>query len=126
LRQIVASVEDVGAVEISVGDVPPGVQVVMYRVDLELILRNLLRNAVRAAARAPGPARVRLDVQCDLEPTGEEAVRLRVRDSSPEPVPREVGARRDRGLGIVSEALDRYDGCLEVAPGDGEWQKSVS
>jgi signal transduction histidine kinase len=126
LRQIVASVEDVGAVDISIGEVPPGVQVVMYRVDLELIVRNLLRNAVRAAARAPGPARVRVDVECDLEPTGEETVRLRVRDTSPEPLPREVGARRDRGLGIVSESLDRYDGCLEVAPGDGEWQKSVS
>ena len=41
---------------------------------------------------------------------------MRVCDTSPEPVPREVGARRDRGLGIVAETLDRYDGCLEVVP----------
>jgi signal transduction histidine kinase len=128
LRQIVASIdaEGAGTVEITIGEVPPDVQVVVYRVDLELIVRNLLRNAVRAAASAPGPARVSLDVQLDLEPTGEEAVRLRVRDTSPEALPRDFGARRGRGLGIVAETLDRYDGCLEVLPGDGEWQKSVS
>jgi signal transduction histidine kinase len=119
-------VEGLGECEISIGEVPSDLHVVVYRVDLELALRNLLRNAVRAAARAPAPARVRLDVQLDLEPTGEEAVRVRLRDTSPEPLPRDLGARRDRGLGIVAEVLDRYDGCLEVTPGDSEWQKSVS
>jgi hypothetical protein len=51
---------------------------------------------------------------------------VRVRDTSPEQLPRELPARRDRGLGIISETLDRYDGSLEVSPGDGEFQKSVS
>jgi len=125
LRQIVASI-DVEDVEVTLGEVPADVQVVVYRVDLELIVRNLRRNAVRAAARAPGPARVCVDVQLELEATGEEAVRVRVRDTSPEALPRDFGARRGRGLGIVAETLDRYDGCLEVLPGEGEWQKSVS
>jgi tetratricopeptide (TPR) repeat protein len=128
LEEVAASVRSEGAaeVQISVGEVPPGVNVVVYRVDLELVLRNLVRNAVRAAARAPGPARVQLDVEVQLEPTGEEAVRVRVRDTSPEPLPRDLGPRRDRGLGLVAEALDRYDGSLEVGGAEGEWQKSVS
>jgi signal transduction histidine kinase len=128
LAEVVGAVrtEQPAAVEIVVGDVPPAVHVVVYRVDLVLVLKNLVRNAVRAAVRGPSPARVALDVQVALEATGEEVVRIRVQDTSPEPLPREVGARRDRGLGIVSEALDRYDGCLEVAAGEGPWQKSVS
>ncbi len=112
-------------VEISLGDVESGVRVEVYRVDLLLVLKNLLRNAVRAAARGPQPARVAIDLQCSLEPTGEEVVRVRVRDTSPESPPPSSGARRDRGLGIVGDALDRYDGCLEVAPALAPFTKAV-
>jgi tetratricopeptide (TPR) repeat protein len=128
LQEVVDAVraEGIGEVEISIGEIPPQVHVILYRVDLILLVKNLLRNAVRASARGPRPARVCLDVACALEATGEEAVRVRVRDTSPEPLPRELPARRDRGLGIISETLDRYDGSLEVSPGEGEFQKSVS
>jgi signal transduction histidine kinase len=126
LDEVAATVraEQPGPVEITVGEVAPTLRVEVYRVDLLLVLKNLLRNAARAAAGGPAPARVQLDVRLDLEPTGEEVVRVRVRDTSPDPLPAGI-LRRDRGLGIVQDALQRYDGCLEVAPGDGEWKKSV-
>jgi hypothetical protein len=85
-----------------------------------------LRNAAPAALLGDSPARVRVDVGCEVEPTGEEVVRVRVRDTHPEPPPPASAARRDRGLGIIDGVLERYDGALEVGPGDGQWKKSVS
>ena len=47
-----------------------------------------------------------------LEPTGEETVLVRVRDSSPAEFTTEdiYDRRMDRGLGVVTAALGRYEG----------------
>lgn len=113
--------------ELSVAEVPAGVAVEVYRIDLIIILKNLVRNAAAAAGRGPAPRRVALDVEVALEPTGEELVRLRVRDTSPERLTPEViaAARLERGLGLVTAALARYDGALEVEPGEGGFTQAV-
>jgi len=113
-------------VAITVGALPEGVRVEMYRVDLALVLRNVVRNAVVAAARGPAPRRVAIDGQVTLEPTGEEVVRLRVRDTSPEPIALEAAARASgRGLHLVTSALARVDGGLELAPGGDGYAKAL-
>jgi hypothetical protein len=114
--------------EVTVAPVPHGVEVEVFRFDLVTVLKNLVRNAVLAVDRAGAPRRVGLDVRVDLDETGLELVRLRVRDTSAEPVSLEgVRERRpDRGLGLVSLALLRYDGALEVEPGDDVWAKGVT
>jgi hypothetical protein len=131
LREAVAGVREeyaaaqVALDELSVGRVPPGITVDVYRVDLLVILKNLVRNAVLAVGRGAAPRRVAIDVVVDMEPTGEESVRVRVRDTSPEPLDLEAAwdRRAARGLGIVTAALDRYDGAIDVGPvgaaGDG-------
>jgi hypothetical protein len=106
---------------------PPGIAVEIYRLDLELALRNVLRNAWAAAAAGPAPRRVAVDVTLALEPTGEEVVRLRVRDSSPAPLPlpSATGPSSARGLGLTATALERYDGALVVEPGGDGFAKQV-
>jgi hypothetical protein len=132
LDEVVAAIDaerrGAGAPEvaITIGALPDGVRVEMYRVDLALVLRNVVRNAVVAAARGPAPRRVAIDVQVALEPTGEEVVRVRVRDTSPEPIALESAARASgRGLHLVTSALARVDGGLEVAPGGDGFAKAL-
>jgi hypothetical protein len=114
--------------EVSVEPVPEGVEVEVFRFDLVTVLKNLVRNAVLAVDRTGAPRRVGLDVRVDLDETGLELVRLRVRDTSAEPVSLDAvrDRRPDRGLGLVSLALLRYDGALEVEPGEGGWAKGVT
>lgn len=114
--------------ELRIDDPPPGVSVEVFRVDLVLILKNLLRNAVLAVGRSGTPRRVALGVRLDVEPTGEEVARIRVQDTSPEKLTtdaiheRGVGA----GLGLVTVALARYDGAIEVDRGEDGYAKSVN
>lgn len=107
-------------------DEPVAVEV--FRVDLVLVLKNVLRNAIVAVGRGGPPRRVRMDVDVQLEPTGEETVRIRVRDTSRETLrPEDLRERRvDRGLGLVAAAVDRYRGAVEVEPGGEGWQKAVT
>jgi signal transduction histidine kinase len=113
--------------ELTLAEVPDGIAVEVYRIDLIIILKNLLRNAVAAAGRGPAPRRVALDVAVEIEPTGEELVRVRVRDTSPEPLTPETiaEARLERGLGLVTAALERYQGALTVEPGAGGYTQAV-
>jgi signal transduction histidine kinase len=115
--------------DISVGPVPEGVAVDVYRTDLRIVLKNILRNAISALAESPHPRRLAVDVLVELEPTGEEVVRIRVRDSSTQPVAAEVSTAAptgvEHGLGIVRTALLRYDGSLEIAPGTDGYAKAV-
>lgn len=114
--------------EVRFAPVPQGVEVEVFRFDLVTVLKNLVRNAVLAVDRAGAPRRVGLDVRVDLDETGLELVRLRVRDTSAEPVSLDAVRERrpDRGLGLVSLALLRYDGSLEVEPGADGWAKGVT
>jgi signal transduction histidine kinase len=115
--------------DISVGPVPEGVAVDVYRTDLRIVLKNILRNAISALAESPHPRRLAVDVLVDLEPTGEEVVRIRVRDSSTQPIEAEASTAAptgvEHGLGIVRAALHRYDGSLEIAPGGDGYAKAV-
>jgi len=115
--------------EIVVGPVPEAVAVDVYATDLRIVLKNLLRNAISALDQSPHPRRLAIDLLLDLEPTGEEIVRIRVRDSSNlgadllDSTGVRVGV--EHGLGIVRTALLRYDGSLEVAPAGDGYAKAV-
>ncbi len=113
--------------ELMIAAPPPDLAVEMYRVDLRIVLKNVLRNAILAVGRSDGARRVAVDVLVDVEPTGEEAVRIRVRDTSPEPLPAAGldGRRAERGLGITTAALDRYGGALLCGDGGDGFAKSV-
>lgn len=114
---------------------PPGelVAVEVYRTDLVLVLKNLLRNAILAVGRSPEPRQVALDVELTMLPTGEEIVRLRVHDTSPEPLTTEQiyqsldphDPRIQHGLGLVTAALHLYNGAITVEPGRPGFHKAV-
>jgi C4-dicarboxylate-specific signal transduction histidine kinase len=114
--------------DLRIDDPPAGVAVEVFRVDLVLILKNLVRNAILAVGRAAPPRMIALSVRLDVEPTGEEIARIRVMDTSPEKITtdaiheRGVGA----GLGLVTVALARYDGAIEVERGEAGFTKSVT
>jgi signal transduction histidine kinase len=105
------------SIEISCVPVAEEIALPMFRFDLLSLLRNLTRNACIAALGAPPPARVRLSVTLELEPTGEETVVLGVADSSPAAFPLELMRKNvssSRGLGIVSAIVERQGGGLSV------------
>ncbi len=114
--------------EVVLAEVPEPVEVEVFHVDLLVVLKNIVRNAVLAVGEDAPPRRVGLDVRVDLEPTGEEVVRLRVRDSSATPLSEDAldGRRVERGLGLVATALARYDGAIEIEPPAGGWAKGVT
>jgi len=96
-----------------------------------LVLKNVVRNAVLAVGRSGAPRRVKLDVATEMEPTGEENVVIRVRDTCAEPFSteqiydRKVGS----GLALVTAALSRYDGAIVVEPCEGDptgWRKAIA
>ena len=107
------------------GPVPAGSAVDVYRTDLRIGLKNIFRNAIAALGVSPRPRRLAADVLVELEPTGEEIVRIRVRDSSQARLEAAAAAGVEHGLGIVHTALLRYDGSLEVLPGGDGYAKAV-
>ncbi|HJL15719.1 MAG TPA: hypothetical protein RMH99_08690 [Sandaracinaceae bacterium LLY-WYZ-13_1] len=113
--------------EVSIRAPEPAPRVEVFRVDLVLVLKNVVRNAILAVGQEAPPRRIGLDVSTEVELTGEETVRIRVRDTSTERFTTEdIYARRmDRGLGLVTAALGRYDGAIAVEPGDDGWEKAV-
>jgi signal transduction histidine kinase len=112
--------------EVVVGPVPGEVAVDVYRTDLRIVLKNIVRNAIASLADSPHPRRLAIDVLVEMEPTGEDVVRIRVRDSGGGSFADPGGAAVDveHGLGIVQSALRRYDGSLEVMSGDGVYAKA--
>ncbi|MCB9594476.1 MAG: hypothetical protein H6719_17215 [Sandaracinaceae bacterium] len=113
--------------EVVIRSPEPAPFVEVFRVDLVLVLKNVVRNAILAVASEEPPRRIGLDVDTHVELTGEETVRIHVRDTCPQELTTEdIYARRmSRGLGLVTAALSRYDGAIQVEPADGEWAKSV-
>jgi signal transduction histidine kinase len=116
--------------EVVVGPVPRGVAVDVYGTDLRIVLKNIFRNAIAALGDSPRPRWLAVDVLLALEPTGEEVVRIRVRDTSSRRVAAPATTRTatsevEHGLGIVRTALLRYDGSLELADGGDGYAKAV-
>ena len=106
---------------------PMAISVEVFRVDLVLVLKNVVRNAVLAVGRSEPPRRIGVEIQVDLLPTGEENVVLRVLDSSPEVLTTEeiLERRVDRGLGLVTAALTRYDGAILVEEAAAPYRKAI-
>jgi len=104
------------------------IEVEVARIDLVLILKNIIRNAILAVGREPDDRRVHIEVRVELEPTGEEAVRICVADSSREPLATDAIYSRemDSGLGLVNMAVNRYNGAIEVNPGRNGYAKEVA
>lgn len=126
----VRSEHSAGAVELETLAIEaPDERVVLdvFRVDLVLILKNILRNAILAVSEDPAPRHVRLDAVLELEPTGEETVRIRVHDSSSKELDPEIlfDRRVDRGLGLVAAAVHRYGGTIDVEPAEAPFEKRV-
>ncbi len=113
--------------EVAIRAPEPAPMVEVFRVDLVLVLKNVVRNAILAVGKAEPPRRVGLDVATEVELTGEEIVRIHVRDTSDEALSTDdIYARRmDRGLGLVTAALTRYDGTIAVEDGGEGWAKAV-
>ena len=67
-------------------------------------------------------------MRVELEPTGEEAVRICVAESSREPLDMEAIYYREMssGLGLVNMAVNRYNGAIEVNPGRNGFAKEVA
>jgi hypothetical protein len=112
-------------IELTVAPPTTAISVESYRFDLTLVVRNVLRNAVVAAAKGPRPARVAVDIDVTVEPTGDEILRLRVRDTNPDAVPAAAGLIEARGLALIRAALQRCDGSLSVEPGGDGFAKCV-
>jgi tetratricopeptide (TPR) repeat protein len=117
---------ELDSVEIRAPDEP--VEVEVFRVDLVLILKNIVRNAIVAVGRAPAPRAIGVWVEVDVEPTGEEIVRILIADSSTESLDTQAiyDRRVDRGLGLVTAALTRYDGAISVEEGAEPYRKAVA
>lgn len=134
LREVIDEVQSeysaglVALDEVRVHAPDEAVDVEVFRVDLVLVLKNLVRNAILAVGRDPAPRRLAVDVSVTIEPTGEEMVRIHVRDTSPETLTEDsIRERRaDRGLGLVSAALARYDAAISVEPGGDDFAKAVT
>lgn len=134
LREVIGEVQSeyaagmVALDEVRVHAPDEPVDVEVFRVDLVLVLKNLVRNAILAVGRDPAPRRLAVDVAVDVEPTGEEMVRIHVRDTSPETITEDAirERRADRGLGLVSAALARYDAAISVEAGGGDFAKAVT
>jgi len=123
--EIAAGEVKLDGVAIDAPDPAPHVEV--FRVDLVLVLKNVIRNAVLAVGRSEPPRRIAVQVRVDLLPTGEENVVLRVLDSSPDVLTTDaIHERRvDRGLGLVTAALTRYDGAILVEEAEAPYRKAI-
>jgi two-component system, LuxR family, sensor kinase FixL len=98
--------------------------VLVDRLQIELVLRNLIRNAAEAIDGAPGAGRIDLSARCD----DTDHVRIVVRDSGPGiPAARRAqvfepfvsGKPTGMGLGLaVSRAIaEAHGGSLDALPG---------
>ena len=135
LRQIADEVKSeytpgqVEVAETSFAAPSEALEVEVFRVDLVLILKNVVRNAILAMADTSTTRRLAVEVESAIEPTGEEVVHISVRDTSPQPLTTadlHDGRRVDRGLGLVTAALARYDGSIAVGKGPPPFEKSVT
>lgn len=133
LEGVVASVRQeyepgrVTELELEVSTPDEIIEVEVFRVDLVLVLKNVVRNALLALGRIEPPRRLRLRVETDLLPTGEEVARVLVGDTSREMLTTEsmYDRRIDRGLGLVTAALARYDAAITVEAGKDGYVKEV-
>ncbi|MCZ7582076.1 MAG: tetratricopeptide repeat protein [Deltaproteobacteria bacterium] len=95
---------------------------------LEDVLTNLFRNALQSSP-PDGRTEIGLTVRSERDPiTAIERVVFFVFDRSDKPVTEEmIRARRvEDGLGLTSELVGRFEGTIEIVPGEGAWTKAVA
>ena len=90
--------------------------------DLDLVIRNLVRNATQASHSSDLDAELHIEVEEVCEETGEESLLIRVHDNCPQMLTREqiYGREATRGLGLVTTALNRYQGAVRCIPSSRE------
>lgn len=110
------------------GDALP-LAIVIPRRAFEDVLQNLLRNALQSSLRHLGGAvHIGLSARAESDPiTGIERALFFIHDESPAQLTAEMlrGRYIEEGLGITADIVSRYDGTLDVFPGEGRWAKSV-
>jgi len=133
LRDVVGAVrQEIAAGKVALDGIAleaptPGPYIEVFRGDLTLVLKNVVRNAILAVARDDAPRRVRIEVITELEATGEEQVLIRVLDTAAARPDLDAAKAKgmDRGLGLVSAALQRYHGALSVEDAERPYEKAV-
>ena len=88
----------------------------------ETIFRNLFANAL-LSPRLGLLAEERRDAV-----TGQAQGRFVLYDADPRPLTAEMirGRAAERGLGVVADAVRRWDGAVDVVPGPAGWEKGVA
>ncbi len=113
--------------ELAVVPVEAEIHIEVPREDLVLILKNLLRNAIMVVARDEGMRRVMFSVSLGLEPTGQEVVNIGLKDSGEAVLDvRDLsGSGKGTGLKLVSTAVRRYGGVMDVVGLKEPYRKEV-
>lgn len=109
-------------------DLPCGV--LIPRRAFEDILANLVRNAIQSSLRhRQGESAIGLGARREVDAiTGVERVVFLIRDRSPQVLTAEMirGRYIEEGLGLTADLVSRYEGTLDVLPGEGGWTKAVA
>jgi signal transduction histidine kinase len=133
LRDAVAGVRQEPRVQslpldaINYAEIAPAPLVSIPRVDLSIVVKNVVRNALIALGNSTEKKLLSLEVSLELEPTGEESVLLKIKDSAKK-IPENIEhAPAGRGLWIVQKTLQRYDGAIsiEVEPEGSQFCKAI-
>ncbi|MEL6178641.1 MAG: ATP-binding protein, partial [Myxococcota bacterium] len=100
-------------VEAQFPELEQGLKVRMLHHDFDLVLRNLTRNALKASAQH-GTPKIAIEITTRLELTGEESVLVRIHDTDPTILSRDMlyGGSIGRGLNLVTTTLRRYNASL--------------
>ena len=93
------------------------------------VLVNLVRNAIQSSLETGArPVVIGIGVEDEFDPiTGLERVVILVRDRSRKVLTAEMlrGRYIEEGLGLTADLVSRYEGTLDVQPGEGGWAKAV-
>ncbi len=117
-----------GPLRIDIGATCP-VGITIPRGAFEDVLVNLVRNAIQSSLETGArPVVVGIGVEDEVDPiTGLERVVILVRDRSRKVLTAEMlrGRYIEEGLGLTADLVSRWEGTLDVRPGEGGWAKSV-
>jgi Flp pilus assembly protein TadD len=128
LREPAFSKVDVAPLALDV-NVPLPLAVLVSRRAFDDIFVNLVRNAVQSSLEM-GLSPVEIGITVDLEVdevTGLERALFLVNDRSTKALTTEMIRAQaiEGGLGLTADLVSRYDGSVDVVPGEKGWHKAV-